>query len=444
MIPTHLLKPEDMHAEIDGWIKDATDELKPTDDIAALEQFLEMKKQVSDRIMELRSTVKNYNLPYLSLPAQTDKTVALNVFINMNTNSKPLSTYDIIVAEVESVMGKSLHDLVDGLEEAYPTVSRYSELPGLILTTASLLQGHPPSQRGAWEMDKAKMVQHWDQMGLGLKRMAEFLRGEGIYDAHRLPTNAVLAPIAALYAADIAESGDKRGQDELLLKKYLWHAFFSDRYENAASSHAYSDFVALRRLVRGEPKPDGSEQTVEAIPIFAEHPLAEVEELMAADWPKKATIRGRAILAVTCRMGSHDFATGEPLGPANVETRHYHHIFPDALLKEAGIESFRAVNCALIADKTNISIGRKDPLVYLKDRYKWTSEVIVRERLQSHLIPIDELANGGYEGLGEQEKIAKIKTDFDAFRRRRAEMVHKAMVSLTEGRQLSASEIYGG
>ena len=47
----------------------------------------------------------NYNLPYLSLPSQTDKSVALNVFVNMNTNSKPLSTYDIIVAEVENVMG---------------------------------------------------------------------------------------------------------------------------------------------------------------------------------------------------------------------------------------------------------------------------------------------------------------------------------------------------
>jgi len=31
----------------------------------------------------------------------------------------------------------------------------------------------------------------------GLKRMADFLRAEGIYDERRLPTNAVLAPIAA-------------------------------------------------------------------------------------------------------------------------------------------------------------------------------------------------------------------------------------------------------
>ena len=64
------------------------------------------------------------------------------------------------------------------------------------------------------------MVQKWDMMKNGLRRMAAFLENEGIYDKQRLPTNAVLAVIAALYA-DIPETGDKRGQDELLLKKYL-------------------------------------------------------------------------------------------------------------------------------------------------------------------------------------------------------------------------------
>jgi len=442
MIPTHLLRPEDIQAQIDKWIDDATAELKPRDDFAALEWFLEMKKRVSDRIRDLRATVANYNLPYLSLPASTDKTVALNVFVNMNTNSKPLSTYDIIVAEVESVMGMSLHDLEAALGERHPEVSRYSALSDLILTTSALLQGYQPSQRGAWDMDKQVMVEHWQTMERGLKRMAAFLRAEGIYDERRLPTNAVLAPIAALYAVDVPESGDKRGQDELLLKKYLWQAFFTDRYENAASSHAFSDFNGLKRLIRQETKDDNTKCTQADIPIFAEHSVAEVEELMTADWPKRMSIRGRGILAVACRLGGLDFSTGERLDPSNMDDRHYHHVFPDALLKDAKIESYLALNCALISDKTNISIGRKDPLEYLKDRYEWTSEAIVRERLQSHLIPIEELANGGYEGLSESAKIEKVRKDFEAFIRRRAQLIHKAMHCLAEGRQLNPSEIY--
>jgi hypothetical protein len=440
-IPTNLLKPEDIQSEIDAWIDRATEKLRPKEDIEELEVFLEFKKSISDKIKDLRSIVANYNLPYLSLPSQTDKSVALKVFVNMNTNSKPLSTYDIIVAEVESVMGQSLHDLQDKLDDEVPSLVRYSELSDMILTTSALLQGSLPSQRGAWDMDKRVMLENWDVMKRGLSQMAEFLKNEGIYDRQRLPTNAVLAVIAALYA-DIPDSGDKRGQDELLLKKYLWHSFFSDRYENSAATHAYADYTALRTIVRAETHSNGKKYDIDNVPIFKDHKLVETEELLSAEWPKRATIRGRGILAVACRQGALDFSTGQPLGLGNLHRQHYHHIFPDALLKEAEINGSIALNCALITDKTNISIGRKEPLEYMKDRYTWTSKKIVRERLQSHLIPISELANGGYEGLTETQKNEKLNDDFEAFIYRRAELVIKAMKLLAEGHQLKAAEIY--
>jgi hypothetical protein len=442
LIPTDLLQPEDCQVRIDRWIEEATKPAEPADgDTASLRSFFDHQKLVSDTIKDLRSIVANYNLPYLSLPAQTDKSVALEVFINMNTNSKPLSTYDIIVAEVESVMGQSLHDLEEGLRQRHPEIAAYSDLPSLILTTAALLQGELPNQRGAWDMDKRKMVDQWEVMEAGLRRMATFLRSEGIIDADRLPTNAVLAVIGALYAA-IPESGDKLGQDELLLKRYLWHAFFTDRYENSAATHAYADFNTLKRIVDGESKPDGSPYEVADVPIFSEHAMVEPEELITAEWPKRATIRGRGVLAVACRLGALDFSTGERLDATNIANRHYHHVFPDALLKEGEINSYLALNCTLITDRTNISIGRKDPLRYLKDRYEWTSESIVNERLQSHLIPIDELSNGGYEGLTENQKTEKLKTDFEAFLAARARLVSKAARRLAEGHQLNASELY--
>lgn len=437
-IPANLLKPVDMQDEIDQWIENATSRLEPQDDIAKVKKFFAFKKSVSDRIKDLRSGIANYNLPFLSLPAATDKSVALDVFIKMNTNSKPLSQYDIIVAEVESVMGRSLHDLQDDLNARHPDIAYYSELSDLILTASALIQGGLPNQRGAWDMDKRIMVDKWPIMERGLKMMAEFLDAEGIYDKDRLPTNAVLAVIAALYA-DIPDAGDKRGKDELLLKKYIWHAFFTDRYENSAATHAYADFGMLKRIIRVEQKDDGSPYGESDVPIFNDHKLVEEEELLSVEWPKRATIRGRAILAVANRLGALDFSTGERLDRHTIHQRHYHHVFSDALLKESEIHSYLALNCALIIDKTNISIGRKDPLVYLKDRYEWTSEEIVRERLQSHLIPLAELANGGYEGLDDDAKSVKLKADFDAFLRKRASLVMKAARLLINGRQLSPS-----
>lgn len=253
----------------------------------------------------------------------------------------------------------------------------------------------------------------------------------------------MLAVIAALYSF-IPEAGDKRGQDELLLKKYLWHSFFTDRYENSAATHAYSDFAALKGVMIGDQKKDETRFSDADVPIFSEHALVEEDELLTAEWPKRATIRGRAILAVACRLGAIDFSTGERLAGNNIEHRHYHHVYPDALLKEADINSYVALNCALISDNTNISIGRRDPLEYLRDRYEWASEAIVQERLRSHLIPIPELANGGYEGLSAESKADKLRADFDSFLRKRAELVMKAVRALAEGRQLSASALFDG
>jgi hypothetical protein len=440
-LPTHLLKPEDIQNEIDDWLEKATKESEPDDGKDQLKAFYDFKKLVSDCIKDLRAIVANYNLPYLSLSPQTDKSVALKVFINMNTNSKPLSTYDIIVAEVESVMGQSLHDLQDTLDAEDSSIGNYSELSDIILTTSALLQNALPNQRGAWDMDKRIMVENWDVMKRGLSRMATFLRNEGIYDEQRLPTNAVLAVIAALYS-EIPETGDKLGQDELLLKKYLWCSFFTDRYENSAATHAYSDFVGLKNVICGVRKADGTQYSIGDVPIFKDHKLAEAEEFLTAEWPKRATIRGRAILAAACRLGALDFSTGERLDQNSINQRHYHHVFPDALLKGADINSFLALNCSLISDNTNISIGRKEPLDYMKDRYKWTSEEIVRERLQSHLIPVKELANGGYEGLSNEQKNAKLKVDFDVFLRKRAQIMMKVVNLLANGRQLSPAEIF--
>ncbi|MCK5431976.1 MAG: DUF262 domain-containing protein, partial [Gammaproteobacteria bacterium] len=357
MIPTHLLRPGDHQDEIDKWIKNATDYRKPqnTDE---LEQFFNWKITISDKIKDLRSIIKNYNIPFLSLPTSTEKDVALDVFINMNTNSKPLSAYDIIVAEIESVKGESLHDLQNELNKKYPDIILYFNLPYLILNTSALLQEKLPNNKGLLDMDKSDMIDNWNEMEKGLNEMSAFLHNEGIIDHDRLPTNAVLAVIAALYP-HIRDKGDERGMSELLLKKYLWSAFFTDRYENSAATNAYSDYIALKRIIINASNEEGTPYTEADVPIFdrQKHPISDADELLTAGWPKGSTIRGKAILAVACRLGSYDFATGHKIDRTNISRRQYHHIYPDALLKEAGIKSYCALNCSLIADGTNQNIG---------------------------------------------------------------------------------------
>ncbi len=170
---------------------------------------------------------------------------------------------------------------------------------------------------------------------------------------------------------------------EIILKKYLWRAFFTERYENSTASRAYGDYKILKAYFANKVKEDGEYYRLEETPIFSsEYEIVTIEELKVVKWPKGENVLGRAILAVSNYLGAYDFADGQKVSREHLKKREYHHIYPDALLKEAGLESFLALNCALITNTTNRTIGRKDPLIYLKERYEWTTEDIVNQRLK--------------------------------------------------------------
>lgn len=443
LIPIALLQPGDPMTKIDSWLDEAIKPLEPTEAEAdALKKFRaysDLKDKIKGEITTLRERVTYFNLPYLSLPSDTRKDVALQVFINMNTNSQPLSLYDIIVAEVENVVGKSLHDLQTNLKEHCPSAGHYGDLSDLILSTSALLQDKTPSARGEVEMDKAVMLDNWAKLERGFDRMARFLASNGVYDEARLPTNAVLPVIAACYDL-IPETGDFLGKGEKLLRQYLWSSFFTDRYENTAASRAYADFKALKALLL---KQSYSDDELVTVPVLnrKEFALADVDSLLGAGWPKQVGISARGILAVTTYLGALDFADNKPASFESNRKREYHHIFPDALLADAKIYSYLALNCAFITWKTNRIIGRKDPLEYLQDRVEWAGEESVRERMKSHLIDFDLLSKASYKGLEGEQLASKLKPDFETFLRVRAKLVHTAVTSLAQGKPVTVASL---
>ena len=446
LIPTNLFRPENIQSEIDEWIESATKHLEPLDSdenaFAKLKEYNKFQKEVTLRINKLRETISHFNLPFLSLPNITPKEIALQVFINMNTNSKPLSIYDIIVAEVESEMKSSLHDLQFNLDKEHPKLKDYFELEFLILATSALLQDKLPNNRGMVEMDKKVLVDNWDKLEKNLGRMADFMETQGVFDKSRLPTNAVLSVISAVFS-NIPETGDLAGKGEILLKKYLWSSFFTNRYENSAASRAFQDYVNLKRILNNDMKEEGIPYTTLDVPVLnrKQYPLVDKDDLLGVDWPKRVNIRARGILAISTYLGAYDFASGKQISRKSILKREYHHIFPVALLNEASINGNIALNCALITGATNRNIGRKDPLQYLSERYEWADRDDVNKRLNSHLIPIQELANGGYADLEKDERLQKIEDDYFDFIEKRADYAIKAIELLTSGKQISIQDI---
>lgn len=333
-----------------------------------------------------------------------------------------------------------MHSRASNLEEKCRNASHYGDIEDLILSTSALLQDQTPNNRGMIEMDKNLLVENWPKLERGLERMASFLAGQGVFDQARLPTNAVLAVTAALYNF-IPDHGDFLAKAEKLLRRYLWSAFFTDRYENTAASRAYADFKAIRALLQNPPF---SEDEVNTVPVLdrAEFPLADADALISTGWPKATGIQARGILAVTTYFGAYDFADDKLASYESIQNREYHHVFPDALLAEAEIPSSLALNCALITWKTNRTIGRKDPLDYLRDRIEWADETAISERLKSHLIAFEDLSEAHYEGLVGDNLKSALEKDFQKFLRHRAKLVVAAVNALADGKKLTLEKLW--
>lgn len=379
-------------------------------------ELCDADKNVFIQLSKLRTIFASYNLPYLALSESTAKEVALDVFIKMNTTAAPLSTYDIVVAQVEAQIDQSLHDLVGDIRESTPEVESYAKPEDLVLNASAFLQDRPPNNSTFLQKGFAgQMIENWDALVKGIRRAIAFLEEERIYDAKRLPSEVVLPVICAIWAQS-PEYGDEEGRARTLLRKYIWRAFFTDRYERTTQSRALTDYRQIKAAIAGNGTP---------IDIFneEEHPLPQIEELLTAGWPVRKDRLARAILAASLRAGGLDLADGSTVTRENVLKREYHHLFPNARLKREGRserEIFRSLNNALVTWKTNRKISDKEPEHYLTERRDGTDlgEDEVRHRLKTHLIPYEEMTAG----------------DYDAFLAKRAEMIHLTMTALCNGK----------
>jgi hypothetical protein len=407
MIPLDLFEPDiSSQQRFREWAKEAIEDQGARDSI-------------SDSVSLIRQQFAGFNLPFLSLPVTTKKETALDVFVKMNISAAPLSTYDIVVAQVEAGMGESLHELVADARTACPVIAAYYGLEDLALYAGALLQGRAPSNATYLTKDFGpQTLANWKTFLIGLSRAVDFFEQERVFDSARLPSDVVVPVLVALWGIAPA-SLDAEGRARTILRKYMWRAFFSNRYEKSTNSRALADFNELKPLVLGYTT--GAPRIFVQADIFddQQYPLPQQEELIAAGWPVRKDRLARAILALALRQGGLDLADGSTATRANLGKREYHHLFPVAHLARLGIsesDAYRSLNCGLVTWHTNRNISDKEPERYLAERREGSElgDVEVKARLASHLIPYDEMVAG----------------DYRVFLKTRASMVHEVMTKL--------------
>lgn len=380
----------------------------------------ETSKATDKVIMRLRQRLASYPIPFLSLPVTTEQETALDVFIKMNTSASPLKDFDIVVAQLEGAVGDSLHEMIADLKEQVPAAVEYGKVDDTALAIGALLNDKPPLKRTYLDPNfGGELALVWDKVVLGLKRGLEFLRDEAMFNEKLLPTEVIVYLTSALWANVPVDGVDQEGRARTLIRKAIWRASLTDRYTKTATTRAFADYKAILGQI-ADPVAEGQPDLFDN----AQYYLPQPEELIRGGWPGRKDRLGRAIIAVSLYGGGYDFADGAKATPENVRHREYHHVYPRALIQDEfpDHEVNSALNCSLISWKTNRKIAAKSPKQYLAERAddaKATDDQ-VRSRLESHLIPYEDLVSG----------------DFRAFLDSRAALTHQALVKLAEGSPL--------
>lgn len=353
-------------------------------DDAALEAFLE----------QLRIIIASSSIPALTLPRDTDREVAVDVFIESNKSSLQLSHYDLAVAQMERQTEESLQELVDDLRKKVPNLERIEprDVGDLVLKVACLWQGKKPTL-GAYESLDFEALQS-DRAALidGFKWAVKKHEALGITGEARLPTSVPLRVLPVLHRslAKLRGAGPIN-RAETIVDRYLWRAFLTDRYERDANTRLKEDHDKLSDALQGSGR-------LKDVPAFGLS-LPTVDDFISNEagpigWPKSGSRLARAALLALSQGGAIHLSSANTFLLRELhEKSDFHHIFPKNALKKYAPEAIAdtVLNCMLLKPEVNREWTEKLPGDYLPSIVDETSQNRVNHILGTHMLELDEL-----------------------------------------------------
>ncbi len=409
---------------------------------------------------QLRSRLLGRNIWYAKLPPGMDRSQAIRVFVKVNESSAVIRKFDIAVAQYDQgTGGRSLrHQISEWAEsnayaEAFFGPDEEKMIPKvgeLILKVACLQEKKAPTDKQYVSDEVLGRLRDQQKLATileGIEWTFAFLAEERIWRDKHLPSAVPLRVLPALFPQlhANADSSDLEGKTRRCLRAYLWRAFVTERYNQAANTRLKEDYDRLKQVLealKNEAHP--LKALCRNVPIFSsscrlpeEKSLHDIEDPIAP--PTRKNALSRSLLVASLHRGAKDFGSGETVSAANVGNREAHHLFPKGFIKHS-VESKQVNHClnyALVSGPTNKKIAAKPPLLYLRDRYKQDADLTEAElkgRLESHVIPYRALAVK--EGVSAKANPDQIREAYADFLKARAKDMSTAINRLAIGQQL--------
>lgn len=369
-------------------------------------------------------------LYYCALPNETERNVAIEVFVETNKSSATIKRFDIVVALAQGDYREDIRNRIADFRTQNPVTTHYfskdeeeaiPEIGEWILKVACLKissekfpSGAPPRESN-YEVALESLFQEGEKSG---PERLNALQGDLVaaletVARHGGATREMLAswpPVHVIAALQdeirMIKDPRKESTTNTLISVYLWRTILTDRYEAQANDRLFEDFKALRDCLT-KLRETGNFGNLPLIFDNEEYPVPTCEELIKMlPWIGRKSRLGRGIAGIIMKQTPQDWVTGNPLDVNTVrglEGRgelNRHHVFPKAFLKESVLKEKvdHGLNGVLLSGGSNRVLSSMDPKEYLQKLLKDTQsldEKELRKRVESHLVPYDALMSEG-------------------------------------------------
>lgn len=371
-------------------------------------------------------------IPHFLLSSDTSRETAIEIYKAINTNLVKLSFHYLAVAQMEKVTKKSLYVMADKLVKRVRSIDclETDEIGELILKISCVLQGMDPVGGNYQSLDFKRVCKDENIIFDGVEWTVEKLKELQIWQGKQLPSVVPLRVLPALHQ-NVPKSGQPKANANRIIKKYLWHAFLTDRYETHASSRLREDYKDLKKYFKNE-------VTENEIKIFKEHDCPSKDEIRNENWPKTTNRLPRAILLVCCLDGAKTLGSDELLTDGDYKERNKHHIFPKSKFPgKTNNPADKVLNCLLLPEKDNEAYGDGLPgdcIKKISDSLKMSpskAEKEIKKRLKTHLIceqAYQELVEATHSAIG--DSATNLKNAYERFIDARADDVETKIKKL--------------
>lgn len=340
--------------------------------------YKRLSNKRASRFDEVREAFREYQFPCMVVQNQPIEAVC-EMFERVNTGGMELDVFDIMVAKTWTPEF-NLRDKWDQVEQELRKRGYERIGPRTLLQAAAAHVRGSVAEREILLMSREDMIPAWEYILKCVWRSIDFLRNNCKMSALRLLSYPSVVVMLSHFFDQNGCSSPTRDQ-AVWLQKYVWRTGLDERYGSNPTSVLAADMGVMKAIAAGQGETVGVQNFV---------------------WPercKEAELRTssafcRAMLGVlalqrplSIKDGGEVILDNSYLAQAN--SRHYHHIFPKAWLKQRDALETNPnalANIMFVPAELNLRIGAQPPSRYM-GKLAASAGGQWKKWLRSHLIP---------------------------------------------------------